>query len=369
MIYFDNAATTMPKPQVVVDAVSDAINTLGNPSRGIYKSSLDGLRCLMRARMAISNYFEMANPMNVAFTMNATTALNAAISSVDGHIVTTAAEHNSVLRPIYRSGDYSIVELDDRGRLDLDRLEDKIKPDTKAIVMTHASNFTGNVFDIYGAAEICKRKNIVLIVDAAQSAGLIPIDIGRLGDCAVCFSGHKSFFGPQGTGGICIGGDFRIRPLTVGGSGINSFDKTHPSSMPEVLEAGTQNVHGVAGLLAGVEYIGESGRCFDDADSLARYFADSVKKIDMLTLYGDMDADLRVPVVSLNHSDMTSDELAFRLWSDYEIATRAGAHCAPLMHRTFGTEQSGAVRFSFSHFNTKQEVDKALDALLEIIEG
>lgn len=370
MIYFDNAATSMPKPDEVKRAVVQAMDSCGNPSRGAYSASLNGLRTLMAAREIIAGFFAVQNAENVVFTANATAALNLAISGIKGHIVTTAAEHNSVLRPVYRHGNYSIVPVDSAGKLNLDQLEAAIRYDSEAVVMTHASNLTGNVYDIMAVSEICKRKNIKLIVDAAQSAGLLEIDMEKMGLAALCFSGHKALYGPQGTGMLCLSPDFRPEPFYVGGSGSESFSHHHPYEMPDRLEAGTQNAHGIAGLLAGIDYVrNQEGACYRKADKLARRFISGVRKLDAYRLYGDLDARLRTPVIALNHCVINSAELAFQLDRDHDIAVRAGAHCAPLMHKALGTEEIGAVRFSFSHFNTEAEIDTALAALADIAKG
>lgn len=362
MIYFDNAATTMPKPPSVATAVADAISNLGNPSRGAHDASLNALRLLTRTRENIATLFGVDDPARVAFTLNATHALNIAIGGIRGHIVSTNAEHNSVLRPLYRRGNFTLVPLDDNGRLSAENVEQALRPDTEAVVMTHASNLTGNVFDVTVFGEICRRKKLRFIVDAAQTAGLLAIDMKSMGIDALCFSGHKSLYGPQGVGGICLASGFSPEPLVVGGSGSESFSTRHPTAMPDALEAGTQNAHGIAGLDAGLAYIREiGGRCFTDADRLARHFVEKVRELGGYEMYGDMDAPVRVPIVALNHRDMDSSELAYRLYEDYSIAVRAGVHCAPLMLETFGLR--GVVRFSFSHLNTDAEIDRAVAAL------
>ena len=358
----------MPKPPQVPEAVTAAMNTCGNPSRGAYEASLDGLRCMLQARVALARMFGVGNPMWVAFTMNATAALNIAIAGIQGHILTTAAEHNSVLRPVCRRGDYTVVPLDSQGRLDLDLVEQSVRPDTEALVMTHASNLTGNVYDIHAAGRLCRRNGIKLIVDAAQTAGLLPLDMEQDGISALCFSGHKSLYGPQGTGGICLNaGLYQPAPLVIGGSGSESFSPLHPQAMPDALEAGTQNAHGIAGLLAGIEYINSmEGRCFQEADCHARRFIEGVRQLPGVILYGDVDAPVRTPVVALNIRGTDSSEAADILNEQYGIAVRAGAHCAPLMHETLGTVRTGAVRFSFSHFNTADEVEQAIRAVEEM---
>ena len=367
MIYMDNAATTLPKPQQVIDAVVNAMQNYANPSRGSYDQALDGLRCLMMARMAVADLFDCDNPMDVAFTQNATHALNIAIGGINGHVVTTASSHNSVLRPLYKRGDFSVVPLDKKGVLNLEWLERSITNETEAVVISHASNLTGNVVDINAVGEICKRKGVKLIIDAAQTAGLIPVSIKQTGASAICFSGHKSLYGPQGTGGIVLGNGYIPKQIIVGGSGSESFSPTHPTVMPDALEAGTQNAHGIAGLLAGINYIKDlDGQAFSRADKLARQFAEGIKNIPNVILYGDLDAPLRTPVVTINIEGINSSDVAAILAEKYQIGVRAGAHCAPLMHKTLGTQKTGAVRFSFSHFNDEQQISLAIQAVKQI---
>ena len=367
MIYFDNAATTLPKPPEVAKAVETAINSFGNPSRGAHDATLMGLRCLFEAREKIAKLFHIPDPMRVAFTPNATFALNIAISNIKGHIVTTAAEHNSVLRPVFKRGDSTIVPVDNLGRLSIEEIERAILPSTEAIVVCHASNLIGNVYDIEAIGELCKSKGLKLIVDAAQTAGLIQINATDVGISALCFSGHKSLYGPQGTGGICLSTDFTPTSFVVGGSGSDSFSLTHPSKLPDALEAGTQNSHGIAGLLAGIKYVNSlNGNAHTISDVLARKFIEEALKINKVVLYGDISASVRTPVVALNINGIDSATVATKLFDKYEIAVRAGAHCAPLMHKALGTEKTGSIRFSFSHFNSNSEIDFAIQALKEI---
>ena len=362
MIYLDNAATTLTKPDCVKKAVLRALDTFGNASRGAHTPALDALRMLMEARIALASLFGLSDdPMHVVFTPNATVALNIAIAGINGHIVSTAAEHNSVLRPIYRRGNYTIVPCDRLGCISIDAISSAIRPDTGAVVLTHASNVTGNVFDIQSIGELCVVRGVRLIVDAAQSAGLLPIEIKNIS--ALCFTGHKSLFGPQGTGGLCLGADYMPEALYVGGSGHHSFDHKHPWQLPDALEAGTQNAHGIAGLLAGVQYIQATGlsTIHNQADALARLFAHSLADTPGVMLYGDLDAPLRAPIVSINIEGYDSAQAASLLFERYGIAVRSGAHCAPLMHDAL--KISGSVRFSFSHFNTRKETQSAVEAV------
>ncbi|MDR3542122.1 MAG: aminotransferase class V-fold PLP-dependent enzyme [Desulfosporosinus sp.] len=362
MIYLDNAATTLTKPDCVKKAVLRALDTFGNASRGAHAPALDALRMLMEARIALASLFGLSDdPMRVVFTPNATVALNMAIAGIKGHIVTTTVEHNSVLRPIYRRENYTIVPCDSKGCISTDAISSAIRSDTGAVVLAHASNVTGNVFDIQAIGQLCAERGVHFIVDAAQSAGLLPIDLKNIS--ALCFTGHKSLFGPQGTGGLCLGASYLPQPLYVGGSGHHSFDPIHPRQLPDALEAGTQNAHGIAGLLAGVQYIEATGlaNIHKQADALARLFAGSLADTPGVTLYGDLNATLRTPIVSLNIEGYDSAQVACLLFEKYGIAVRAGAHCAPLMHDTLNI--SGSVRFSFSHFNTREEMQSAVEAI------
>lgn len=372
MIYLDNAATTLMKPQCVADAVRDAIMTMGNASRGAYESALASNRVLFEARELINEKFNGDGPEYVAFTSNATESLNTTIRGLfrpGDHVISTALEHNSVLRPLYfmeESGmELSFVMADKMGNIDLAEMEAMIKGNTKAIVCTHASNLTGNMLDIKAIGEICKKHNLLFVVDASQTAGVFSIDMKEMNISALCFTGHKGMLGPQGTGAICVRKDVMIRPFKVGGSGIHSYEHTHPTQMPTALEAGTHNVHSVAGLRAALLYFKEQ-----DIDALRDYelglmrrFYEGIKDIPGVKIYGDFSKQLRAPIVLMNIGDYDSSAVSDELEQRFEIATRAGAHCAPLMHECLGTKEQGAVRFSFSHFNTVEETDAAIEAV------
>lgn len=372
MIYLDNSATTLIKPPQVAQAVYDAINTMGNSGRGAYNSSISSSMVLYETRELIAEMFNLHCPEQVAFTLNATEALNTAINgliSYNDHIITTELEHNSVLRPLYRleekGTELTIIKANDWGNINYIDIEKAIKYNTKAIVCTHCSNLTGNVLDIAKIGEICKRHNILFILDASQSAGIFDIDMEKQNIDVVCFTGHKSLYGPQGTGGICIKKGVNISPLKVGGSGIKTFEKTAPSSMPEHIEAGTVNSHSIAGLKAGLEFIQKTGisKIREKENMLVDLFYNSIKNIKDIKIYGDFSTKERGPIVSLNLGNYSSSSVSDELFERFEIATRSGGHCAPLMHKALGTEKQGAVRFSFSYFNTKDEVLFASKAL------
>lgn len=373
MIYFDNAATTLQKPECVIDAVSQALMSAGNVGRGAYFASLNSAKIVFETRRQICELFHGDSEQFVCFTHNSTEALNIVLQGMflkGDHVITTSLEHNSVLRPLYLEEARGTIQLtvlpaDSLGKICYDALERAIRPETKAVVVTHASNLTGNVLDLARIGEICTRHGVCLIVDASQSAGILPIDMQRMHIDAVCFTGHKSLLGPQGTGGICLKKEIKIRPLLVGGSGIHSYEKHHPQSMPEALEAGTLNVHGIAGLHAALEYIQKQGteRLYEKEHSLMDAFYQGVKDLPGIKIYGDFRSPLRAPIVALNLGDYDSAIVSDELSERFGICTRAGAHCAPLMHQCLGTEKQGAVRFSFSSFNTMKEVKEGIEAL------
>ena len=377
MIYLDSSATSFLKPPQVAEAVYRSFNTIGNAGRGAHAPTLNASRLIYDTREKLAALFGTPDPSRIAFTCNATEALNIAIHGAihpGEHVITTACEHNSVLRPLYlkekEGTELTIIPADKKGRIRYDLLESSVKSNTSAIVLTHASNLSGNVTDLAFVSNFAKKHGLLLIVDASQTAGSLPINVVKMGIDILCFTGHKGLFGPQGTGGLYVREGLTLSPLKSGGSGIHSFDRQHPTDMPTALEAGTLNGHGIAGLNAGLDYILSTGvkNIHAKEISLARRFVNGISEISDLKLYGDIDAPLRTPIISLNIGNMSSASVSDILWEDYEICVRAGAHCAPLMHKTFGTEKQGAVRFSFSCFNTEAEIDTAIRAMHEIAE-
>lgn len=377
MIYLDNAATTLHKPEGVAEAMITALTSMGNSGRGAHEATLDASRMIYGTREKLAELFHISDPMRIAFTCNATESLNIAIQGIlqpGDHVITSVCEHNSVLRPVYRMAKqgvtYSLLPADKKGVIQYDQLPGLLKKETKVIVITHASNLTGNVTDLKKISDFAKANGLILIVDASQTAGCIPIDVQDMGIDVLCFTGHKGLMGPQGTGGIYVREGIKIAPLKVGGSGVKSFDKEHPDTMPTALEAGTLNGPGIAGLGASVSWLLKQGveQIHEKDLALSRRFLKGIAEIPDITIYGDMDSQMRTAIVSLNLGDVDSAEMSDWLWEDYGIAVRAGAHCAPLMHKALGTEQQGAVRFSFSCFNTEEEVDAAIQALKELQE-
>ena len=377
MIYLDNAATTRIKPKVVVEAVAEALTTLGNAERGTHSASLGASRTVFSTRMKLAKFFNAEGPSNIVFTMNATESLNIAIKGIlekGDAVITTCLEHNSVLRPLYQLRDegveLSFVSADKLGRPNYEEYESLIKPNTKAIISTAGSNLTGNLVDIKRVGEIAKRHGLIFVVDASQVAGVFTIDVKELNIDILCFTGHKGLLGPQGTGGLYVRDGVEVKPYLSGGTGVQTYNEHQPAEMPTRLEAGTLNGHGIAGLDAAIDYINEVGMksIHDKELALMWKFYNGVKDIEGIKIYGDFDVKDRCPIVSINLSDYESGVVSDELFTRFEIATRPGGHCAPLMHRALGTVDQGAVRFSFSHFNTEEEVDTAINAVRMLIE-
>lgn len=378
MIYLDNAATTLHKPQPVIDAVTAALSTLGNASRGAHSGALTASRTVYDTRVRLAALFGCPSPERVIFTCNSTEALNIALNGLfrpGDHVITTDLEHNSVLRPLYRLEDAGVITLsfvpaDRQGNVDYADFRRLIRPETRAIVCTHASNLTGTVLDVARIGALAHENGLLLVVDASQTAGAIPIDMTAMGIDILCFTGHKGLMGPQGTGGLCLAEGVELRPWKVGGSGILSYRREQPEALPARLEAGTLNGHGIAGLSAALEFLAETGLAaiHRHEAALTRRFYEGAKQIEGITVYGDFSQPVRTAVVALNVRDYDSGAVSDELFRQYGIATRPGAHCAPRMHQALGTVEQGAVRFSFSWFNTEAEVDAALRALRELAE-
>ena len=378
MIYFDNAATTARKPPEVAETVARAVNGFGGVGRGVHEASLDAGYAVFQARQRLARLLGAGDPSRVAFMGNATEALNTAVRGLvrpGDKLVTTAASHNSVLRPLYRAVDedgceLAVVPHDARGALDYEALDAALEPDVRLAAVTHASNLTGDVYDVTRIARMCRERGVLLLVDAAQTAGVVPIDMGADGLDLVAFTGHKSLYGPQGTGGLAVAEDVDVEPLKVGGSGVHSYDRRHPARMPERLEAGTLNAHGIAGLGAGLAYLEERGveAVGREVRGLAERFERGVRAVEGVRVLGGGGDAGRCGIVAINLGDVDSAAVGDALNAEFGICTRAGAHCAPLMHEALGTERQGAVRFSFSSFNTPEEVDAGIAAVAALAE-
>lgn len=375
MIYFDNAATTLHKPQEVIDAVIKAMTSMGNAGRGNTSASMEASHIIFDTRENLAKLFNIKDSSRIAFTCNSTEALNIAIKgslTTGDHVITTMLEHNSVLRPLYemenKGVELSIIQADKLGNISYDEIQSLIKNNTKSIVCTHGSNLTGNLVDIEKIGKLCKEHNLLFILDVSQTAGVFPIDVEKMNIDILCFTGHKSLLGPQGTGGIFVKEGIEVTPLKSGGTGILTYSKTQPSIMPTHLEAGTLNGHGIAGLNAGIEFINKIGmkKIREKEENLMWRFYNKVKELPHIKIYGDFSKKERCPIVTLNIDNYDSGDIAEELLN-YGVATRAGGHCAPLMHEALGTIEQGAVRFSFGYFNTEEEVDEVIKIIKNII--
>lgn len=376
MVYFDNAATSFPKPQIVYDTIIEAMTTYGaNPGRSGHKIALKSSRGIFDTRLQISKLFNIKNPMDVILTFNCTESLNMAIKGVlkpGDHVITTSMEHNSVLRPIVFLESlgikHTIVQGDIMGIVNPGDIEKAILPETKMIVTTHISNLTGTIQDIQSIGNIAKSHGLIYLVDGAQSAGAYDIDVEKMNIDMLAFPGHKSLLGPQGTGGLYVKEGIEIKEIFQGGTGSISHSLTQPDVMPDKFESGTPNAPGIIGLGAGIKYIMETGmsNIRRKEEELTKHFIEEVSKIEKIKIYGPLDIKYHGPVVALNIGDADSSEISYILDDEYDIAVRPGLHCAPLAHKTIGTFKQGVVRFSFGYENTHEEIEQGIKALKEI---
>lgn len=375
MIYLDNAATTKTKPPAVIEAVTAALTQFGDAGRGAYGASLDAGLTIHRTRKAIAQLLDAPSPSRVAFAANVTEALNAVIEgllSAGDHAITTAASHNSVLRPLYRKQErgieLSIVPIAPDGSLDYDAFDAAFRPHTKLAVVTHASNVTGDGYDAARMASIAHAHGAFLVLDAAQTAGARPISMTDEAIDVLCFTGHKSLYGPQGTGGLCVAEGVEIPPFKVGGTGFASYDHQQPARMPESLEAGTQNAHGIAGLGAGVDYVATRGVAAIEREvsAMTARLEEGLAALPGVKIRGGHGGAFRCGIVAFTLGERDSSQVVDELAQDFGLCARAGAHCAPLMHEALGTVEQGVVRFSLSSFTTDEEIDAALDAVSAI---
>ena len=376
LIYLDNAASTMKKPASVVAAITEALTSFGGPGRGGHPAAIASSMALFKCRSALCELLKGPSPERIALTANVTESLNIAVEGLihegDG-VITTAASHNSVLRPLYRKekqgAKLSIVPIDKQGQLDLNQFEDAFNESIKWVVVTHSSNLTGDIYDIKKLAEITHEHGAKIIIDAAQTAGVVDINMEDDALDVVCVTGHKSLYGPQGIGAIAISEGTTIPSYKVGGSGVHSYNKVHPTFMPESLEAGTCNAHGAAGLAAGVGYVLDEtpAKIKAHLDECIERFENGIKDVEGIKFYGGQNNPLgRCGISAINLGDADSSEVSDILATEYNICTRPGAHCAPLMHEALGTVEQGIVRFGFCSFTTSDEVDAAIAAIKEI---
>lgn len=376
MYYLDNAATTFPKPQVVYDKVYSVMTEYGaNPGRSGHKLAIRAGREIYSTRDILSRFFYVEDPFNIVFTSSATESLNIAIQGSlksGDHVITTSMEHNSVLRPIKElekiGVDHTIIWANKQGQIDPIKIKKAIKDNTKMIATTHISNLTGTIIPIEEIAKIAKEYGIIYLVDASQSAGVYDINIDKIGIDLLAFPGHKSLLGPQGTGGLYIREGLEVESLMQGGTGSDSHSLIQPSTMPDKFESGTPNSPGIIGLGEGIKFINKTGISIirKHEEDLAEYFIREASKIDGISIYGPKNKDLQAAVVALNLDNMDSSELAYILNEDFDIYVRPGLHCAPLAHKTIGSLEQGAVRFSFGFFNKYEDIEYTIKALKKI---
>lgn len=375
--YFDNSATSNPKPKSVIEILKKAVLEFnGNPGRSGYKKAIKIDREIYNTRVKIANFFNIKNPLQIAFTTNASESLNFAIKGFgfhDCHIITSVYEHNSVLRPLHYLEDeknvsLSFIEPCENSEKLIENISSLIKKDTRAIIINHVSNVTGYIMDIEKIGKLCKEKNLIFIVDASQSAGFLDIDVEKQNINILCFTGHKSLFGIQGSGGIYVEEGIILNPLLEGGTGSFSKLTRQPKIMPELLECGTLNTPGILTLGAGIDFINSVGlkKIREHEINLTKIFINNISKFKNVIIYGDK--NIKAPVVSINIEGISSSDLATVLDEEYNICTRSGFHCAPLAHKYLGTYDCGCVRFSFGYFNTEEEILYAVNAIKEISE-
>lgn len=374
MIYFDNAATSFPKPKKVIEAVTDCLTSYcANPGRSGHQLALRAGRAVYDVREAIADFFNIDDPLRVIFTSGATESLNLAIKGGLGpgdHVITTSMEHNSVLRPLSRLGqggvEVSIIACSQEGLVDLLEIEKTIRPNTKMVICTHASNLTGTIMPIKEIGGLCQKHGLVFLVDAAQSAGVLDIDVQDMNIDLLAVPGHKGLMGMQGTGILYVGERAELAPLKEGGTGSRSEQIVQPPDLPDKYESGTLNLPGIVSINAGLSFIKEVGlsELRGHNENLTRIFLNGLKNIQGAVVYGQ--ARPGVAVVAANLANLSSSEFAGILDEEFGICTRAGLHCAPLAHKTMGTLESAAVRFSFDFFNTEAEIMKGLDAIDKI---
>ncbi|MCH4187737.1 MAG: aminotransferase class V-fold PLP-dependent enzyme [Megasphaera sp.] len=377
-IYLDNACTTFPKPAAVPDAMSDFIKNHGvNINRGSYSPAYDMEELVYNTRRWLSELFCFPDCKNVIFTQNITMSLNMVIKGLFGagdHILVSSMEHNAVMRPLVQLQHHGLtfdrIPCTADGSLIPGAAEKLLRPNTKAVIMTHASNVCGTMMPLADVGAFCRNHGLLFIVDSAQTAGVIPIDMAAMAIDVLCFTGHKGLLGPQGIGGFLVTDAVasQMEPLISGGTGSVSHLEEMPDFLPDRFEAGTMNLPGIVGLHAALSYIKTIGidAIREKEMALTEQFLTGIADISTITIAGKTNLDHRTAVVSVTSHTMDNSEVAVRLEEEYGILTRVGLHCAPSAHKTMGTFPSGTVRFSFGHMNTPEEIETAITALHDI---
>ena len=378
MVYLDNAATSWPKPEGVYDAVSNAIRRSGNPSRSNSEEARAAATDIIETRSALAQLFNIADPQRIVFALNATDAINLALQGMlkpGDHVITSQMEHNAVTRPLAYLEDAGVavtkVTTDPVRGADLDEIRKSIRPETKLVAMTHASNVTGTLNPIEEIGAICREAGVPFFVDASQSAGAIPIDVVKMNIDLLAFPGHKSLLGPTGTGALYVSETVTPHPIRSGGTGVFSEVRLQPEQLPYYYEAGTQNTVGISGLCAGVQFIMERSvsSIYFEEQKMVTALIDGLTSIPGVTVYGPLSSP-RAAAVSFNIEDMDCADVAMILESYYDISVRSGLQCAPDTHRMLGTfDLGGTVRVSPGLFTTADEIDEFLWAVREIADG
>ena len=379
MIYLDNAATSWPKPPQVKEAMNRFMEEVGaNPGRSGHLLSIEAARILYEARESLAALFHVRDSSRIVFTLNATESINLALRGLlkpGDHVITSSMEHNSVMRPLRdlekRGIELSLIPCSREGMMDPREVERRVKPDTKMVILNHASNVTGTLLPANEVGSIAKQYDLLFLVDAAQTAGAYPIDMEEDGIDLLAFTGHKSLYGPQGTGGLVIGervNEKEMVPLKQGGTGSRSEFEEQPDFLPDRFESGTPNGVGIAGLLAGVRFVLEKGveQIHQQESRLMDRLIEGLKEIPKLKFHGPENRKDRMATLSFNLEQLSSSEIALRLEKEFGILCRPGLHCAPAAHRTIGTFPEGTVRFSLSLFSTEEEIETAIQAVSSI---
>ena len=379
IIYMDNSATSSPKPTSVKEAMIDFMdNSCANPGRSGHRLSADAVRIIYDARESLARLFNVDDPMRVIFTLNATDSLNLAIRGLlqpGDHIVTSAMEHNSVMRPLrelaQKGVELTVVKGDKYGRITSADVEKEILPNTKAVIVNHASNVTGVIQPLEEIGKLVRQKELLFIADCSQSAGAIAIDMKKSYLDILAFTGHKYLFGPQGTGGLVIGKRVNLddlRPLRSGGTGSRSEDEIQPDFLPDKYESGTPNTVGLAGLNAGVKFILKKG--IDKIRShemlLTKMLIHGLNEVEGVTVYCADTLENQAATISISIKNGDCGEIGFILDDEFDIMSRIGLHCSPAAHKTIGTYPSGTVRISMGYFNTEGDVQKTIAAVKDI---
>jgi len=376
LLYLDNAATSWPKPEVVYQVHDEVLRRAGNAGRGVNQASLSASRELFRTREVLTHLFNIPESERIIFTKNVTEALNVGLQGLlqtGDHVLISSLEHNAVVRPLeyMKTGgvSYTIVPCTREGFLEVAQLEKYRLPETKMLCCTHASNVLGTIQPLAELGKYCREHNLLFLVDSAQTAGIIPIDVEKINIDFLAFTGHKGLLGPQGTGGYFARSTLNLRPLIYGGTGLHSASLAQPQEWPEGMESGTQNIPGIAALRAGIEYILEQGLISIRAKELhlMELLFTGLRYISGIEILGSKEPAKRVGLVSLHFPQHSADKVASRLDLEYGIITRSGLHCSPLAHRTAGTEQCGALRISLGPLNTAEDVQVILNALATIL--